>query len=84
MEAITILGLVAASLTTACFVPQAIKIIRSKETKNISLLMYICLCTGVVLWFVYGLILKNAPLMMANSISLLLSATILGYKIKYK
>ena len=84
MEAITILGLVAASLTTACFIPQAIKIIRSKETKNISLLMYICLCTGVVLWFVYGLILKNAPLMMANSISLLLSATILGYKIKYK
>jgi len=84
MDWITTLGLVAAFLTTVSFLPQTIKTVRSRETKNISILMYITVSVGICLWLGYGLILKNLPLIMANSISLLMSVTILSYKIKYK
>jgi len=74
----------AAVLTTISFVPQAIKTIKSRHTKDLSLFMYAILTTGVFLWFVYGILLMNAPLMLANGITLLFTATILVMKIKYK
>ena len=84
MDWITTLGLVAAFLTTVSFLPQTVKTMKSKETKNISLLMYITVSVGIGLWLGYGLILENLPLIMANSLSLLMSVTILGYKLRYK
>ena len=84
IDGITAIGLMAAVLTTTSYLPQAIKTIKSRHTKDLSLLMYAILTTGIFLWFVYGILLVNVPLMLANGITLLLTATILVMKIKYK
>lgn len=79
----TLIGLIAAICTTSSFLPQVIKILRSKRTKDVSLLMYAILTTGLFLWLVYGFILKDFPLILANSISLTLSLCVLLLKIKH-
>lgn len=80
----TITGLIAAVLTTSAFVPQAIKVIKSKQTKDISLGMYIIFEIGLILWLTYGIMLKNLPIIIANIFSLIFSTIILVLKIKYK
>ncbi len=84
MNYITIIGFVAAIFTTSAFLPQAIKIIRTKKTSDISLLMYSVMAIGSFLWFLYGVFLKAPPIIVANSIGLILVCTILVLKIKYK
>ncbi|CAD6493725.1 MAG: PQ loop repeat protein [Candidatus Argoarchaeum ethanivorans] len=84
MNLITILGLVAATCTTVSFLPQAIKTIRSKHTKDLSFGMYTVLTIGVFLWFVYGIFIKDIPVILANGITLVFTATILYLIIKYK
>ena len=80
---ITIIGLTAAILTTIAQLPQAIKTFKTKKARDISLGMYVLLVVGVFLWLVYGLIIKDAPVIFANAITLILVSTILGFKIKY-
>lgn len=84
MELKTILGLVAATLTTISFLPQAIKVIKTKNTKDLSLVMYIALTSGVLLWLIYGFLLNDIPIMIANAITLVFATTILFMKVKYK
>ena len=79
----TIVGLVAATMTTGSFLPQAIKSWQTRKTKDISLWAYIVLLTGVALWLVYGIARNDLSLIMANSITLALVAFILLLKIKY-
>jgi MtN3 and saliva related transmembrane protein len=79
----TLIGLIAAICTTCSFLPQVIKIVRSKKTKDVSLLMYAILTTGLFLWLIYGFILHDFPLILANSISLTLSACVLLLKIRH-
>ena len=81
---ITLLGLVAAICTTVSFLPQAIKIIKTKQIKDLSLGMYTVLTTGIFLWFLYGLMIKDLPVILANGITLIFTATILFLIIKYK
>lgn len=76
-----IIGYTDAFLTTMSFLPQAIKTIRTRSTKDISLIMYIMFITGVALWFVYGLHLKSMPMIIGNAVSLLLSGIILIIKL---
>lgn len=83
INAIAVIGLLAGACTTASFLPQVIKTIRVKETKDISLLMYIVLATGILLWTIYGILIKDFPVILANSISLVLASIILVLKIKY-
>lgn len=83
MEVTPFVGSLAAILTTSAFVPQAIKIIRTKKTKDISLLMYIVLTTGILCWLIYGILIKQAPIIFANSIGFTLTFAILILKIKY-
>jgi MtN3 and saliva related transmembrane protein len=73
---IEILGYAAATLTTASFLPQTIRTLKTKETKAISLTMYSVFCTGVLLWLVYGLIIQNWPLVLANAVTFLLAGLI--------
>jgi len=80
---ITVLGLLAGALTTISFVPQVMKTWKFKETKDISLLMYIIFFTGILLWFSYGIIIKNTPIMIANGASLVLVFIVLAFKIRY-
>jgi len=79
----TLIGLIAAICTTSSFLPQVIKILRSKRTKDVSLLMYAILTTGLFLWLVYGFILRDFPLILANTISLALSLCVLLLKIRH-
>lgn len=84
MDYIEVLGLIAATLTTAAFVPQVYKTYLHKSTKDISLTMYSVLLTGVLLWVVYGLYIKSLPIVAANMITALLLILMLLMKIKYK
>ena len=84
MDWITFIGSVAAVLTTFAYLPQAIRIIRTKNTNSISLGMYIAMVIGVVLWLIYGIAIGQAPIIAANSVTLLFSGIILYYKIKFE
>jgi MtN3 and saliva related transmembrane protein len=84
MEITQIVGSLAAIMTTTAFVPQALKIIRTKSTRDISLGMYLILTTGILFWLVYGILLKEAPIIFANTIGFTLTFTILLLKIKYR
>jgi MtN3 and saliva related transmembrane protein len=78
-----ILGFVAAMLTTLCWLPQAVKTIRTRETRSLSLVAQSALTVGVVLWLTYGLLIGNAPIIFSNAISLVLVATILAMKLRF-
>ncbi len=83
MSTITIVGLVAACFTTFSFIPQAMKIMREKETRDLSLLMCLSLETGIFLWFIYGMLLKNLPIILANGITLIFTTVVLVLKLKF-
>ena len=84
LDATTVLGLAAASLTTAAFLPQVIKTWRTRKTRDISLGMFLVLCLGICLWLVYGILRGDLPLILANAVTLALAGTILALKLKYK
>jgi MtN3 and saliva related transmembrane protein len=77
------MGYVAATLTTLAFVPQAIKIIRSRDTASISLGMYLVFTVGIMFWFGYGIALDSWPMIVSNAITFVLAATILGLKLRH-
>ncbi len=83
METVDIFGLLAALLTTSAFLPQVIKTIREKDTKSLSLPMYLILTSGLLLWLTYGIMIKDWALIIANSITGVLALIILVAKIKY-
>jgi MtN3 and saliva related transmembrane protein len=80
---IEILGVIAATLTTGGLVPQALKVWRSKSARDLSLLMYLMIWVGIVLWIVYGFVITSLALLYANIISLLLVSVILYFKLRY-
>ena len=84
MDAIEILGLVAASLTTTSFVPQVYKAYKYKSTKDVSLSMYLVLLVGLLLWIVYGVYIQSLAIILANVVTSLLVLGILLLKLKYK
>jgi MtN3 and saliva related transmembrane protein len=79
---ITAIGFIAAFLTTAAFIPQALKTIKTKDTSGISLLMYISLTVGIFGWFIYGVLITDFALILANGVASFFSSIILYYKIK--
>jgi MtN3 and saliva related transmembrane protein len=70
-------------LTTVCWVPQAVKIIREKETRAISLFATTLSTVGFLLWLVYGAGITDAPLIGSSSITFVITATILVLKIRH-
>ena len=78
---ITSLGYFAAALSTASFAPQAWKIIRSRQTRDISVGMYLLTVTAFAAWLVFGLLRREWPLVLSNSICLALSGFILAMKL---
>ena len=74
---------IAAVLTTAAFVPQALHIIRYKETQAISLVMYVTFAGGVALWLIFGILIGNWPIIASNAITLMLTLAIVGMKLRY-
>lgn len=78
----TLLGYCAAFLTTASFLPQVIHTVRSRDTRSISLTMYLMFVSGVAAWLAYGIRIAATPVIIANALTLLLSSLILLLKIR--
>lgn len=77
------IGTVAATLTTISFVPQVWQVWRSKQTQDISLGMYSFFTLGVALWLVYGILMMAWPIIIANSITVLLAGAVLVMKLRF-
>jgi len=77
-----LLGYIAGALTTFAYLPQVLKILRHKGTKDISIVMYVMLCTGIACWMVYGIGLHSWPIVLANAVTLALAGIILVAKIR--
>ncbi len=79
-----IVGFVAAILTTIAYLPQVIKTWKSKSAADLSLGLFSILTTGVFLWLVYGIMIGNGPIIASNVITLLLTGSMLYFKLRYK
>ncbi|MBP9888516.1 MAG: SemiSWEET transporter [Leptospiraceae bacterium] len=84
MELESIIGYTAASLTTLSFLPQAIRVIMTKKTEDISRNMYLLLNAGICLWLTYGILKNDFPIILSNIVTLVFSITILVFKLKEK
>lgn len=84
MDYPTIIATLAGSLTTIAFVPQVLKVIKTKQTRDISLAMFLVFALGVMSWLVYGILIDSLPIIIANAITFSLAMIILGYKLRYK
>ena len=82
MSLITLTGILAGTLTTIAFLPQVIESWKLKKTDEISLGMYLLLVGGQALWIVYGITIKDLPIIIANVVSGVLAASILVLKIR--
>jgi MtN3 and saliva related transmembrane protein len=82
-DVILAIGTAAAVLTTISFLPQVIKAHRTRHTGDLSLVMLVLLAAGIALWLVYGIMLGEAPMMGANSVTLVLVSYLLVLKIRY-
>jgi len=77
------IGYVAATLTTASFVPQAVLTFRTRDVSGVSLGMYSAFTLGVALWLLYGVLIEAWPVVIANTITLALAASILFMRLRF-
>ena len=84
MNLTSLIGYIAAALTTVAFLPQAIKIIKTKDTTSISLYMYIILNIGIILWLIFGFLIRELPVIFANLVTIIFTLTVLILKIKHR
>ncbi|CAG0938802.1 Sugar transporter SemiSWEET [Gallionellaceae bacterium] len=77
------IGSIAATLTTTAFIPQVWQVWRTRHTHDISLGMYAIFTSGVAMWLIYGLSLGSWPIIIANSITLMLAGAVLVMKIRF-
>jgi MtN3 and saliva related transmembrane protein len=84
MSAAAIMGNVAAVCTTAAFIPQVLKVARTKHVADLSLPMYVVFSFGVFCWFVYGIMIQSAPVILANGITFILSVYIMSMIVRYR
>lgn len=83
MDAVNLIGTLAGTFTTISYLPQVIKVWRTRHTADISVLMYCVLCTGVALWCVFGILIRSYPVIVSNGVSLVLALIVLGFKLRY-
>jgi MtN3 and saliva related transmembrane protein len=81
--AVETLGMIAGTLTTIAFVPQVLKIYRTKSAKDVSYLMFSIFSTGIVFWLIYGILIRSTPIIAANAVTLTLSVIIIALKVSY-
>ncbi len=77
-----LIGATAAFLTTASFLPQAIKTIKTRDTSGISFAMYLMFVVGVGFWLAYGVLLENNVIIIANVVTFILAGAVLAVKVK--
>ena len=79
-----IIGLIAAVCTAFAFIPQVIKVWKTKQTMDLSLRMYSIMFIGILLWLVYGVRIESLSIILANVVTAILVGTILVYIVKGK
>ncbi len=84
MNLVTALGLLAATLTTLAFLPQVIKTWKAKSAEELSIGTFGMLCTGVFCWLMYGLLIDDLPVILANAVTLVLVVAVLVQAIIYR
>ena len=77
------IGFIAAILTTVSFVPQVLKVWRTRSAKDISLGMYSLFTLGIAAWLVYGVLIDSWPVILANLVTLMLAGSVLVMKLKF-
>jgi len=80
----TIVGFIAAILTTVAFVPQIIKIWRTRSAEDISFGMYILFTFGLLLWLIYGILIASWPVIVSNCVTLILAIAVLVMKVMFR
>jgi len=76
------IGIIAAILTTSAFIPQVYKIYKEKKAQGVSLLMYLIMFVGVLLWLVYGVLIGSIAIIIANSVTAILQLFVIIFKLK--
>lgn len=84
MNFITTVGIIGGILTSIAMLPQVIKAIKTKDTKDISLFMVLLMATGLAVWIYYGILRDDKPIIYTNSFSLMVNITLLALHLKYK
>lgn len=79
----SMIGFIAATLTTIAFVPQVIKVWRSRSARDVSLGMYALFSTGVAIWLLYGILISSWPVILANAITLVLAIAVIVMKLRF-
>ena len=83
MDGVTLIGLLAAVVSTVGFAPQVIKVYRTRMTRDLSLGSYLILLSGLFLWLIYGLLLGNLPIILGNTTACSMAAYIIYMKLKH-
>ncbi len=81
MDLATLIGFLAAILGTICWVPQLVKVLRSRQVEDLSMGTNLLLLSTITLWLIYGILLKEWPLILANLFSICCVGTIVWAKI---
>ena len=84
MRYITLIGSIAAFCTTISFLPQVLKVYRTKRTHDLSLPMYVLFLFGVAMWLHYGFLTDSLPVIIANGVTFFLCGYIIWMKVRYK
>lgn len=84
MNATEWLGYVAGTISTLTFLPQVIKTWKTKSAKDISIYMFVFATISVIMWLIYGLLIKNGSIIYTNGVILVLSIIMLYFKFRYK
>lgn len=82
-DEINLIGYIAAACTTLCWLPQAVRVVRTRDTRAISLWMQGLLCIGIGLWLTYGLLIKSLPVVVSNLVTLPLVLVIVAMKLRH-
>jgi MtN3 and saliva related transmembrane protein len=82
MDAVTFLGMAAGTLTTISFIPQVIRIWKTRSTKDISVGMFMLFCAGIFLWILYGFLINSLPVIITNIVTFIFALIILGLKLR--
>ncbi|HOX54478.1 MAG: SemiSWEET transporter [Candidatus Omnitrophica bacterium] len=76
-------GILAGTLCTISFIPQIVKIFKTRQAKDLSLITFSVFASGVFFWFIYGIMIKEFPVILANGITLVLVAIVIAAKLKF-
>ncbi|MFT3830311.1 MAG: SemiSWEET transporter [Opitutaceae bacterium] len=84
MKLVDLIGTSAATLTTGCFVPQVVRLWRTRNAEGISLVTFSAFSVGVALWLAYGVIMEAWPIILSNATTLVLAFAIIVLTVRFR